>query len=116
MPEQVDVFLAIADPKRRKIIEMLAVERDPLTLNTISDRFAVSRQAIRKHIDILQRAGLVNLEKRSREKYCRFNAEPLHTAYQWLAVYEQFWQEKLLSLGRYLDDQTGASEATGEAP
>lgn len=104
MPEKHDVFFAIADSKRRQIIEQLAEEKNALTLNAISDRFPISRQAVRKHVTILHEAGLVRFEKRGREKYCRLNLEPLRKVYQWLAIYEQFWSEKLTALEKYLDE------------
>lgn len=103
MPDQHDVFFAIADAKRRLIIERLAKEKDGASLNAISERFTISRQAVRKHMTILHEAGLVTFEKKGREKHCQLNLEPLQKIYQWLSIYEQFWGEKLISLEKYLD-------------
>ena len=103
MSDKHDVFFAIADSKRREIIERLAVEKHAITLNAISERFTISRQAVRKHMTILHEAGLVDFKKRGREKYCQLNLEPLRRVYQWLAIYEQFWGEKLIALEKYLD-------------
>ncbi len=105
MPDPNDVFVAIADPKRRQIIELLADRKEPLPLTAISERFSVTRQAVRKHIGILHDAGLVHFEKKGRERYCRVNVQPLQAVYQWIAVYEQFWKEKLDALDSYLDEK-----------
>ena len=103
MPDRTDAFNAIADPKRRKIIELLAASETDVNLNALSERFAISRQAVRKHINVLQDAGLVALEKRGRDRFCRLDLQPLVAVYQWVAIYEQFWQEKLQDLEQYLD-------------
>ena len=105
MPEQHDVFAAIADPKRRMILDVLVQEKQTVSLNSISDRFDISRQGVRKHIKILQEAGLVALEKQGRERHCRVNLQPLQAVYQWVALYEQYWSDKLDALGNYLDEQ-----------
>ena len=105
MPEQHDVFSAIADPKRRMILDVLSQQKESVTLNMISDRFAVSRQAVRKHIKVLQNAGLVSLVKQGREQHCKVDLAPLKAVYQWVTLYEQFWGEKLTALGNYLDEQ-----------
>eukprot|EP01035_Chromulina_nebulosa_P011719 gene11719-15649_t len=60
-----DVFQAIADPTRRQIINMIAGE--PLNLNTIAEKFDVSRQAISLHIKILNECGLINIKQHGRE-------------------------------------------------
>ena len=73
-------------------------------LNAISERFPVSRQAGRKHIGILHEAGLVQLERRGREKYCRIDVQPLQTVCQWPNICGQYWKEQLLALGKYLDE------------
>ena len=112
MPEQQDVFSAIADPKRRMILDVLVQEQRTIPLNSISERFDVSRQAVRKHIKILQSAGLVSLEKKGREQHCKVDLQPLQTVYQWVALYEQYWDEKLRALGDFLDAQD-ASGSTG---
>ena len=114
MSEQQDVFAAIADPKRRMILDVLAHQKEAITLNMISERFDVSRQAVRKHIKILQNAGLVSLEKQGREQHCKADLTPLKTIFQWVSLYEQFWGEKLVALGSYLDEQETVVKSTNQ--
>ncbi|HYG15349.1 MAG TPA: metalloregulator ArsR/SmtB family transcription factor, partial [Bacteroidia bacterium] len=68
-----DVFQAIADPTRREIITLLA--GNTMNLNTVADKFDISRPAISKHIKILTQCGLVVVKKEGRERYCRADLE-----------------------------------------
>lgn len=107
------VFKAIADPTRRAIIHLLADTGAALTINDISDRFPSTRQAVTKHIKILKKAGLVEIEKRGREKYCTADPSPLREVYDWVSAYERIWDQKLSSLEQYLN-QKSQEKDTGE--
>lgn len=91
-----DVFQAIADPTRRKLLELLA--EGQLSITSLSSHFTMSRTAVTKHLGILESAGLVNSQKAGREKLYRLEAKPLQTLKQWLEFYEQFWDDKLKKL------------------
>lgn len=102
-----DVFQAIADPTRRAIIGMIA-ER-PTNVNTIADRFDVSRQAVSLHLKILAECGLLSMKQQGRERICEAKLEKLREVNEWVAQYKQFWIQKLDALESYLnnlDDQT----------
>lgn len=103
-----DVFAAIGDPTRRKVLDMLS--RENLAAGEIASHFRVSRPAISQHLHILRRAQLVAVQKRGREHIYRLNPEPLHTVYDWIEHYEQFWNQKLVVLGEYLDEISGGKE------
>ncbi len=97
-------FRAIADPTRRRILELLATSDQGMSLVALADNFDSSRQAVTKHVKLLCAAGLVTMEKRGREQLCR--AVPpagLESVKEWLAEYDRFWQQKLADLGQYLD-------------
>ncbi|MCW5910528.1 MAG: helix-turn-helix transcriptional regulator [Cyclobacteriaceae bacterium] len=96
-----DVFQAIADPTRRQIIGMLA--QQPLNLNTLSDNFDMSRQAISLHIKILNECGLVSIRQQGRERYCDVQLEQLNEVSAWVEQYRKFWDKKLDALELYLD-------------
>lgn len=98
------IFKAIADQKRRDILHLLIAGSAALTIHQISDRFEVSRQAITKHIYILEDAGLVDIVQEGRERLCHANPMPLKEVQKWLAHYEKFWDDKLQSLGGFLDN------------
>lgn len=88
-----DVFQAVADPTRRKLLKLLSVQEMPVT--AISSHFPISRTAVSKHLRVLSDAGLVREQKVGREtRYC-LQPEPLLELKRWLAYYEQFWDNRL---------------------
>ena len=95
-PQKYDVFQAIADPTRRKLLELLA--EGQMSIATLSSHFRMSRTAVAKHLGILEITGLVSAQKVGREKLYRLEAKPLQTLKQWLEFYEQFWDDKLEKL------------------
>ena len=95
-----DVFQAIADPTRRQIIQLVA--REPLNLNAVADNFEVSRPAISKHVKILRECGLLEVEKKGRERICTAKLDPLQEVSDWVEQYRQFWTEKFDALDEYL--------------
>jgi len=96
-----DVFQAIADPTRREIINLIA--EAPLNLNAIAENFDVTRQAISLHIKILSECGLIQIEAKGRERYCKAHLEKLSEVSTWVERYRQHWEAKLDSLENYLD-------------
>ena len=96
-------FKAIADPTRREILYLLVAATSALSINAISENFDSTRQAITKHIFLLERAGLLKVRKQGREKYCFADPAPLKEVHDWISQYERFWESKLDDLGRYLD-------------
>jgi len=96
-----DVFQAIADPSRRKMLGLL-VDRE-LPVGAISGHFPMSRTAVSKHLRILSDAGLVKERKVGRETRYRLEPEPLMELKRWLAYYERFWENKLAALTKYVE-------------
>lgn len=107
-----DVFQAIADPTRRKLLKLLVDQEMPVT--AISGHFPMSRTAVSKHLRILADAGLVKERKVGRETRYRLEPEPLLELKRWLAYYERFWENKLAALKMYLesDDAEAAGPVT----
>jgi len=96
-----DVFQAIADPNRRQIIDLLASE--PMTLNAIADKFHISRPAVSQHIKHLTECGIVEIEKRGRERYCKIQPQNLIPAFLWLEKYQKQWEERIDSFEQYVN-------------
>jgi DNA-binding transcriptional ArsR family regulator len=96
-----DVFQAIADPTRRKIIGIIANE--PLTLNMIAEKFHVTRQAVSLHVKILNECGLISVKQQGRERYCEAKLDGLSEILTWVEQYKKHWENKLDSLELYLD-------------
>ena len=96
-----DIFFAIADPTRRAILTLIAAQA--LTPNAMAEKFDMSRQAVSKHIKVLQECDLVRPEQSGREIYYHFNAKKMQELDKWLAQFRarvetQFNQlDKLLS-------------------
>jgi len=96
-----DVFQAIADPTRRAIINIVA--HDSLNLNSVAEKFDISRPAISKHIKILTECGLITIKQQGRERYCEAHLENLSEVSEWLEQYKKMWNTKLDSLELYLN-------------
>lgn len=104
-----DVFQAIADPTRRKIINMIA--NRSLNLNAIAENFQVTRQAISLHIKILTECGLIEMKQQGRERYCEAKLEKLNEVHEWTEQYRVFWTKKLHALKNFLEQEaTGAKK------
>lgn len=103
-----DVFQAIADPTRREIINLLA--QNELNLNAVADNFEISRPAVSKHIKILTECGLIVIKQQGRERYCRAELKKLKEVSEWTNRYREFWNEKLDTLGSFLEDEQTKSK------
>ena len=88
-----DIYQAIADPTRRKIIGMLASES--LNLNMIADKFEISRPAISKHIKLLTESGIIRIRQQGRERFCELEIGKLEPIADWINQNRTFWQTKL---------------------
>ncbi|MCG7335613.1 metalloregulator ArsR/SmtB family transcription factor [Sporosarcina sp. ACRSM] len=98
-----DVFQAIADPTRRKLLELLA--NDEMSISTISKHFPMSRTAVTKHLHVLESAGLVRSQKVGREKLYHLETKPLQKLQSWLEFFGPFWESKLSELKRVVENE-----------
>lgn len=105
-----DVFQAIADPTRREIIRMIATQS--LNLNSVADKFDISRPAISKHIKILTECGLITINQKGRERHCEANLRKLTEVSEWVEQYKRFWTQKLDALEDYLEDIQSENKTT----
>jgi DNA-binding transcriptional ArsR family regulator len=97
-----DVFQAIADPTRRQIINMIA--HQSLHLNSVAEKFDVSRPAISKHIKILTECGLIVIKQQGRHRYCEAKLDKLNEVSDWVEQHRKFWTQKLDALETYLEE------------
>lgn len=102
MPD-VDVFNALANPVRRRLLELLA--ETPRNAGALADQFALSRPAISEHLQVLRRAELVHEETRGRERHYQLAAGPLAEVDDWLRPFERYWHGRLTALSDYLQEQ-----------
>ncbi len=98
-----DVYDAVADPTRRKLLQMLA-DVEELPLHEITVHFQMGRTAVSKHLAILKDAGLVTTRKVGRETRYRLNAAPLKEIQNWVSFYEGFWKDRIHKLNLLLEE------------
>jgi DNA-binding transcriptional ArsR family regulator len=103
-------FAALADPTRRAILTRLTAGE--ATVNELAGPFALTQQAISKHIKVLEQAGLVSRSRVAQARPCRLEQVGLEVAGDWITSHRQAWHE------RYdrLDDYLGALEAGRGGP
>jgi DNA-binding transcriptional ArsR family regulator len=99
-----DVYVAIADPTRRKLLRKLA-EEEELPLYKLTAQFQMGRTAVSKHLTILKEVGLVLDRKVGRETRYRINATPLREVKDWVSFYEKFWTDNVAILKNLLEEE-----------
>ncbi|MFT3680460.1 MAG: metalloregulator ArsR/SmtB family transcription factor [Ferruginibacter sp.] len=95
-----DVFQAIADPTRRAILSLIALQA--MTPNALAEHFDSSRQAVSKHIKILTECQLVKQEYTGREIYYHFNPKKMREIADWLDPFRQLWDSRFNNLDHVL--------------
>ena len=103
MEQLTDVLGAISHPTRRAIIKRLA--NGPARFLDIAEPFDVALNAITKHLKLLERAGLIEREKRGREVFISLRPQALRLVADWVHEYERFWNEKLDEFEDYFKKQ-----------
>jgi DNA-binding transcriptional ArsR family regulator len=97
------VFRALSDATRRDVIDRLT--RGPASVSELAQPYGMSLPGFMKHLRVLEEAGLVVRAKEGRTVHCELAPQALEDAAMWLAHYEQFWNQQLDALGRYLYHQ-----------
>ena len=106
-------FAALADPTRRAILARLAQGERPVM--ELAAPFRISAPAITRHLQVLERAGLITRSREAQRRPCRLNAAPLREAADWVALYREHWEQRLDRLDAYLKDMVPAAPATRRA-
>jgi DNA-binding transcriptional ArsR family regulator len=96
-----DIFQAIADPTRRAIIALIALQA--MTPNALAEHFDTSRQAVSKHLRILTECELVTQEQKGREIYYSLEIEKMKEIDKWLEQYRKIWETRFEQLGEVLE-------------
>jgi DNA-binding transcriptional ArsR family regulator len=95
-----DVFQAIADPTRRAIITLIALQT--MTPNTLAEHFDMTRQAVSKHLRILTECELVKQEQQGREIYYSLEIEKMKEIDKWLHQFREIWETRFNQLDKVL--------------
>jgi DNA-binding transcriptional ArsR family regulator len=97
------IFHALSDATRRGILQQLV--GNPKTVGEIAQPYQMSLAAVSKHLQVLERAELVRMERKGQFRFVRLRADNLRLAQNWLAYYEQFWQARLDALIETLEGE-----------
>jgi DNA-binding transcriptional ArsR family regulator len=105
-------FFALADPTRRGILARLA--RGEATVGELAEPFDISAPAITKHLNVLERAGLITRGRDAQWRPCRLRPQPLQDASTYLGSYRRFWSESFDRLADYLLLETSPIDDSGK--
>jgi DNA-binding transcriptional ArsR family regulator len=95
-----DIFQAIADPTRRSIIALIAL--NAMTPNALAEQFEISRQAVSKHIQILTECELVTQNQQGREIYYQLEVNKMKEIDKWLDQFREIWESRFNQLDKVL--------------
>jgi DNA-binding transcriptional ArsR family regulator len=111
MSDRVDaVFSALSDPTRRAVIRSLSQD-GPFTATELATRLPITRQAVSKHLAMLEEAGLVSATTEGRRRRYRLTPGPLGDAMGWMADVGAEWDERLEALRRHVERGSGSRRA-----
>ena len=102
--KRMDEFAAIADPNRRKIIELLALQGQ-LSATQIADHFSISAQGISQHLKVLRDAKVLHMEKRAQQRLYRINPGSMREIESWAHRIAQLWQERFDVIAALLEEE-----------
>src|SRR6266545_2972120 len=97
-----DAFRAIAEPRRRDIIALLA--RGERSVNDVVETLRLAQPQVSKHLAVLSKVGLVSVRKDGRQRFYRLNAKALKPVHDWVKAFEQLWNDRLDRLDEYLNE------------
>ncbi len=100
-------FAALSDPTRRSILTRLG--EGAATVSELAEPFDMTLTGVKKHIQVLEDAGLVTTEKVGRTRQCRIGSERLDGAMAWIVFYQQLWERRLDGLELYFTLQKGTA-------
>lgn len=97
-----DAFNAVAEPRRRQILDLLARGEKPV--NDVVGALGLAQPQVSKHLKVLREVGLVSVRGSGRQRLYRLNAGRLKPIHDWVKSYERFWAERLDRLDEYLHE------------
>lgn len=103
-----DAFNAVAEPRRRQILDALAAGERPV--NDLVELLGVAQPHVSKHLRVLREVGLVDVRDEGRQRFYRLNGRSLKPIHDWVKNYEQSWNERFAAMDLVLDDLTKKEE------
>jgi DNA-binding transcriptional ArsR family regulator len=105
-----DAFNAVAEPRRRQILDLLAQGERPV--NDLVDRLGLAQPQVSKHLRVLREVDLVRVRDSGRQRLYRLNAAPLRPINDWLRKYEEMWAARFDLMDAVIDDLKEESDGT----
>lgn len=102
-PTSSDPFNAIAEPRRRHILELIAAEER--SVNEIADALEMAQPSVSKHLQVLRSVGLVTVRRDGRKTMYRTNAEALRTVHDWSRMFAQHWRGQLRRIKAHAEEE-----------
>ena len=106
-----DAFNAVAEPRRRRILDILAGGERPV--NDLVARLGLPQPQVSKHLRVLREVGLVDVREEGRRRVYRLNGRPLKPMHDWVKDFEQTWSERFEALDELLEELKGRKEGDG---
>jgi DNA-binding transcriptional ArsR family regulator len=98
-----DPFNAVAEPRRREILEFLAAEER--SVGDIADALELEQPSVSKHLQVLRNVGLVTVRRDGRRSFYRTNAESLRTIHDWCGMFAQYWRGQLRRIKAHAEEK-----------
>jgi DNA-binding transcriptional ArsR family regulator len=106
-----DAFNAVAEPRRRQIVDLLAGGEMPV--GEMVERLGLAQPQVSKHLRVLREVGLVEVREEGRRRVYRLNGRPLKPIHDWVSSYERLWQERFDELDVVLEELKKEEEEGG---
>ena len=106
-----DAFNAVAEPRRREILDLLAKGERPV--NDLVRQLRLGQPQVSKHLRVLREVGLVDVREHGRHRLYRLNGRPLKPIHEWVKSYEQAWNERFDRLDEVLDELKQEDDSDG---
>lgn len=106
-----DAFNAVAEPRRREILDLLATGERPV--NDLVRQLRLGQPQVSKHLRVLREVGLVHVREDGRHRLYRLNGRPLKSIHEWVKNYEQAWNERFDRMDDVLDELKREEDSDG---
>ena len=110
-----DAFNAIAEERRREIIELLSLGKEH-AVGELVLKLGIPQPAVSKHLGVLRKVGLVTVLRQGQQRLYSLNAQPLRAVHEWVQRYERFWDEQLDAIKSAAERKARAREQQKNQP